>query len=193
MQVLASLDLDSYLVSFLRIYIQLAHSLITLVPTDTNVYCQKTVICLPSSLYLFVAYIINLVSLYFHTKSSDLMDPLFFICLWRYENDEIFRRNVRMTNWNHYYTSMESWRGYTFITVCLCICMCVCVCLFVCLCVCMSVNKIQPNGCTDLDAVFAKRLLIAMAQTLLKLVTLDQRSRSRSQWRKIYFFFIIPC
>ena len=58
----------------------------------------------------------------------------------------------------------------------------------VCLCVCLSV-LFQPNGCTDLDAVFAKRLYATLAQTLLKLVTLGQRSRS--QWLKILFFFTI--
>ena len=62
--------------------------------------------------------------------------------------------------------------------------------LSVCLCVCVSVcpdflwTKFQPNGCTDLDAVFAKWLLTALAQTLLKLVTLGQRLRSR--WSKVY-------
>ena len=43
------------------------------------------------------------------------------------------------------------------------------VCLSVSVCVCVSVNKIQA---TDLDAVFAKWLLIALARTLLKLMTL---------------------
>ena len=53
---------------------------------------------------------------------------------------------------------------------------CVCVCVFVCLSVCpaLLVNKFQRNGCTDLDAVFAKWLLTALAQTLLNLVTLGQ-------------------
>ena len=66
----------------------------------------------------------------------------------------------------------------------------------VCVCLCLSVRhflwtKFQPNGCIDLDAVFAKWLLTAMAQTLLNLVTLGQRSRS--QWRNTHFFFIILC
>ena len=66
--------------------------------------------------------------------------------------------------------------------------------LSVCLCVCLSVRfwlwtKFQPNGWTDLNAVFAKWLLTALAPTLLKLVTLGQRSRS--QWRNIHFSFII--
>ena len=52
---------------------------------------------------------------------------------------------------------------------------------FVSVCVCESVcqlTKYQLNECTDLDTVFAKWLLIALARTLLKLVTLDRRSRS---------------
>ena len=64
------------------------------------------------------------------------------------------------------------------------------VCLCVCLCVWLCVRhflwtKFQPNGCTDLDAVIAKWLLLALAQTLLNLVTLGQRSRS--QWRDTHF------
>ena len=46
---------------------------------------------------------------------------------------------------------------------------------FVSVCVSVCVyqwTKFQPNRCTDLDAVFAKWLLTALAQTLLKLVTL---------------------
>ena len=70
------------------------------------------------------------------------------------------------------------------------VCVCVCVCLYVCVQLCLW-TKFQPNGCTDLDAVFAKRLLSTLAQTLLKLVTLGQRSRS--QWLNIHFFFIILC
>ena len=42
---------------------------------------------------------------------------------------------------------MKSWRGYIFTSVCLS------VCVSVCMCVCVFVNKIQPNGCTNLDAV----------------------------------------
>ena len=45
-------------------------------------------------------------------------------------------------------------------------------------------TKFQPNRRTDLDAVFAKWLLSTLAQTLLKLVTLGQRSRSL--WQKMY-------
>ena len=48
---------------------------------------------------------------------------------------------------------------------------------FVCVSVCLCVGhflwtKFQPNGCTDLDAVFPKWLLLALAWTLLNLVTL---------------------
>ena len=91
-----------------------------------------------------------------------------------------------------FYTSTKSWRGYIFTAVCLC----------VCLCVCVSVQKFlwtkfQPNRCTDLDAVFAKRLLSTLTETLLKLVNLGQRSRS--QWRNSHFFLhnslltFLPC
>ena len=77
--------------------------------------------------------------------------------------------------------------------------MCVSVCVSVCLSVCPAEflwTKFKPNGCTDLDAIFAKWLLIALAQTLLKLVTLDQRSRS--QWRNHFFSYnsmltSLPC
>ena len=63
-----------------------------------------------------------------------------------------------------------------------------------CLWVCVSVRlwlwtKFKTNGWTDLEAVFFKWLLIALAQILLKLVTLGQRSRS--QWRNTHFFFMI--
>ena len=61
-----------------------------------------------------------------------------------------------------YYTSTKSWRGYIFTAVCLCVCLCVRLCLL---------TKFQTNGCIDLDAVFAKRLLSTLARTLLKLVT----------------------
>ena len=56
------------------------------------------------------------------------------------------------------------------------VCVCVCVCVSVCLSVCVSVSLMacEQNGCTDLDAVFAKRLLTALARTLL-----GQRSRSQ--------------
>ena len=65
------------------------------------------------------------------------------------------------------------------------------VCLSVCLCVCRSVcpthflwTKFKSNGCTNLNAVFVKWLLTGLAKTLLKLVTLGQRSRSL--WPKMY-------
>ena len=66
-------------------------------------------------------------------------------------------------------------------------------CLSVCLCVSYVYlwSKFQPNRWIELDAVFAKWLLTALAQTLLKLMTLGQRSRS--QWRNTHLFFIILC
>ena len=66
------------------------------------------------------------------------------------------------------------------------VCLCVYVCVSVCLCVRKFLwTKFEPNGCTDLNAVFAKWLFNALAQSLLKLVTLGQRSRS--QWRNTHF------
>ena len=59
------------------------------------------------------------------------------------------------------------------------------VCVSVCVSVCLW-TKFQPKRCTDLDAVFSKWLLTALAQTLLKFVTFSKRSRS--QWRNIHFF-----
>ena len=83
-----------------------------------------------------------------------------------------------------YYTSTKSWRGYIFTAVCLSVCVCLCVQFFLW-------TKFQPNGCTNLDAVFAKWLLTALTRTLLNLVTFGRRSRS--QWRNTRFFFIILC
>ena len=65
---------------------------------------------------------------------------------------------------------------------------------FVCMCVCPTLflwTKSQPNGCTDLDAVFVKWLLTTLAKTLLKLVTFGLRSWSLRL--NIHFFFIILC
>ena len=54
------------------------------------------------------------------------------------------------------------------------------ICLCVCLCVMSSCEKkFQPNGCTDLNAVFDKWLLTALARTILNLVYLGQRSRAQ--------------
>ena len=80
-----------------------------------------------------------------------------------------------------FYTSTKLCRGYIFTSVRLCVCVSVCPEFLW--------TKFQPNGCTDLDAVFAKWLLPALARTLLNLVALGQRSRS--QWRNINFFFMI--
>ena len=60
-------------------------------------------------------------------------------------------------------------------------------------CVCVSNYSCEQNSSQtdtpDLDAVFVKRLLSTLARTLLKFMTLGQRSMS--QWLKIYFLFII--
>ena len=53
-----------------------------------------------------------------------------------------------------------SWRGCIFIAVCLGVCVSVCLSI--------SEHKFEPNGCTNLDTVFAKWLLTALARTLLK-------------------------
>ena len=63
---------------------------------------------------------------------------------------------------------------------------CVCMCLSVCLSVCE-----QNADRTTTPILTRSSLLTAVARTLLKLVTLGQRSRS--QWRNIYFSFIILC
>ena len=78
----------------------------------------------------------------------------------------------------HLHEIVEGLYFHCSLSVCLCVCVCVCVCPD------FLWTKFQPNGCTDLDAIFAKWLLNALAQTLLKLVTLGQRSRSR--WPKMY-------
>ena len=80
---------------------------------------------------------------------------------------------------------MKSLRGYIFTAVCLCVRVCVSVCVCVCVSTVFLWTKFQPNGCTDLDAVFAEWLLIALAQIQMKLVTLDQSSGS--QWHVINF------
>ena len=54
------------------------------------------------------------------------------------------------------------------------VCVCVCVCLSARLCLW---KKFQPNEWTDLDVFFAKWLLSALAQTLLKLVTSGHRNK----------------
>ena len=103
---------------------------------------------------------------------------------------------VKFISLLHLHEIVEGLYFHFSLSVCLCVCVSVCLC--VCVCVCVSVclcvrhflwTKFQLNGCTDLDAVFTKWLLTALAQTLLNLVTLGQRSRS--QWRDTHFFFII--
>ena len=80
----------------------------------------------------------------------------------------------------HLHEIVEGLYFYFSLSVCLCVCVCVCVSV----CPEFLWTKFQPNGCTDLDAFFAKWLLITLAQTLLNLVTLGQRSRSL--WPKMY-------
>ena len=83
----------------------------------------------------------------------------------KYENKKRDKQNLSYFLVTLFYASTITWRGYIFSPVCLC------VCLSVCLSVCPDFlwTKFQPNGWTNLDAVFAKLLLTALAQTLLKL------------------------
>ena len=84
----------------------------------------------------------------------------------------------------HLHVIVEGFYFHCSLSVFVCVCMCVCVCVRLCLW-----TIFHPNGCTDLDAVFAKRLLITLARTFLNFVTLGQRSRS--QWLiffKLYFY-----
>ena len=86
---------------------------------------------------------------------------------------------IHRRKYKNKYTSTLSWRGFIFTAVCLCVsvslsCLCVRLCLW---------TTFQQNGCTALDAVFAKWLLATLARPLLHLVTLCQRSRS--QWLNI--------
>ena len=85
---------------------------------------------------------------------------------------------VIIYDYSIYYTSAKSWRGYTF-SVVLCVCVCVCVC------VCLSGSACEQNSSRMDEPICTKWLLAELAQTLLKLVTLDQRSRS--QWRYVHF------
>ena len=57
--------------------------------------------------------------------------------------------------------------------------------IFLSVCLALLLKKIQSNESTDLDAVFAKWLFTALTQTLSKLVTLGQMSRS--QWCSTHF------
>ena len=94
-----------------------------------------------------------------------------------------------MVSFFYFFTPPRFRGGVIFSLQFVCVCVCLCVCESVCLT--LFVNKFQSNGCTDLDEVFTKGLFSSLAQTLLKWVTLGQRSRS--QLLKINFFLIILC
>ena len=84
-------------------------------------------------------------------------------CIWikiMDKQEDITRRHSKESRnrYNHYYTSMKSCRGYFFTAVC---------------------------RWANLDVVFVKWLLTALARTLSKLLILGQRSRS--QWHNIHF------
>ena len=89
------------------------------------------------------------------------------------------------SQWSCFYTSTISWWGYIFTAFYLCVCLFVCVCVYVRLCLW---TKFQPSGWADLDAVFAKWLFNALAQTLSKLVTLGRRSRVRVVFKQLLLF-----
>ena len=127
--------------------------------------------------------------LWLHCARRILITILFDARLRAQELFIKFELNV-MENTFPNYTSTKSWRGYIFTAVCLCVCVCVCVSVSVCFRHFLW-TKFQQNSCTDLDAVFAKWLLPATARSLMILVTLGQRSRSK--WRNTPFFFIILC
>ena len=84
-------------------------------------------------------------------------------------------------------------KGYIFNVVCLCVYVCLYVYLSVCVPVrtALLVNKIPAERMHRFEHGLAKGLLTRLAQTLLKLVTLGQRSRS--QWLNTHFIFIILC
>ena len=84
----------------------------------------------------------------------------------------------------HLHKIVEGLYFHCSLSVCRSVCLSVCLCVRLCLW-----TKFQPNKWTYLDAVFAKWLLTAMTRTLLKFVTLDQRSRS--QWRNTHFFLVV--
>ena len=82
---------------------------------------------------------------------------------------------------SHLHEIVEELHFKCSLSVCLCVCLCVRLCLW---------TKFQPNGCTDLDAVFAKRLLSTLVRTLLKLMTLGQgqgHSGSKSIFSSLFF------
>ena len=65
----------------------------------------------------------------------------------------------------------------------------VCLCVYVCVCVRLCLwAKFQPNRCTDLDAVFAKRLLSTLAQTLLYIEICDLRFKVKVTVTQYSFF-----
>ena len=71
-----------------------------------------------------------------------------------------------------HYTSTKSWKGYIFTSICLCAC--ACPLTRVCVSVSLSVHlwiKCRSNQCTNFELVFAKRLHLALARILFKLVT----------------------
>ena len=85
-----------------------------------------------------------------------------------------FNRCILQKHKYDIFTPQRHRRGLFFTAVCLC------ARLPGCVCVCPDVSlwtKFQPNGCSDFDAGFAKRLLTALSRTLSKLVTLGKKGK----------------
>ena len=71
----------------------------------------------------------------------------------------------------HLHEIVEELYFHCSLSVCLPVCLCVCVCV----CPAMHVNKIQAERMNR----FGRGLLTTLTQSLLKLVTIGQRSRSQ--------------
>ena len=134
-------------------------------------------------------FVSNMLTYSIHTFGADgqrLFPTCNSICRFDSDNEGSIRYMQDLIACLHYHTYMISWRGYIFTAVCLCVCLCVCV--YVCVRLCLW-TKFQPNRRTHFDAVLSKWLLVTLARSLLKSVTLGQRSRS--QWLNIFFFIIL--
>ena len=101
---------------------------------------------------------------------------------WEIVDGKVKRKWTQLRLFLHLHEIVDGLYFHCWLSVCVSVCVFVSECLW---------TKFQPNGCTDLNAIFAKRLFNILARTLWKLVTLHQRSRS--QWSNLYFFFIILC
>ena len=88
-------------------------------------------------------------------------------------------------NLNLIFTPLLSWMGYLFSLQFVLVCVCVVyVRVYVCVClnVCLSACTLAANPLIDFDAVFVKQCLVSMVRSSLKMVILNQTSRS-PLWR----------